>query len=158
MDTPSNNPFNRVMHNSWIELAARWILGVVFIYAGFQKIMAPEAFAKIIYGYDLSPLFMINIIAIVLPMIEVLAGATLMMGIWPKSAALVLNLLLTGFMILISINLIRDYQFDCGCLSTDLSGEKTSPESLLFRDFILLAMGVHVFLFPRTRKLCTIPQ
>ena len=36
------------MGNSWIELASRWILGLIFIYASFHKIISPAEFAKIV--------------------------------------------------------------------------------------------------------------
>ena len=58
-----------ILQNSWIELAARWILGLTFIYASYSKILAPADFAKIVYGYNLFPNGAINLIAIVLPFI-----------------------------------------------------------------------------------------
>ena len=54
-----------MLNNSWLELAARWFLGMIFLYASYHKIAAPAQFAKIIYGYYLFPDISINIIAIV---------------------------------------------------------------------------------------------
>ena len=63
-----------IINNSWIELAARWILGLTFIYASLHKILSPEDFAKIVYGYDLFPHVFINLIAIIIPFLELIAG------------------------------------------------------------------------------------
>ena len=51
-----------LLNNSWIELAARWILGLTFIYASSYKIISPADFARIVYGYALFPEIQINLI------------------------------------------------------------------------------------------------
>jgi hypothetical protein len=63
-DIQLNKPVRTFFGNQWIELAARWILGMTFIYASYNKILEPAVFAKIIYGYDLFPAVFINLIAI----------------------------------------------------------------------------------------------
>ena len=40
-----------------MELAARLLLGGIFVYSSYHKIISPAAFAKIIYGYLLFPAF-----------------------------------------------------------------------------------------------------
>ena len=80
---PLNNFFNNILCNSWIELAARWLLGATFIYASYSKILAPAVFAKIIYGYDLFPAMLINLFAILLPFVELIAGLALIIGFYP---------------------------------------------------------------------------
>ena len=143
------------MHeNSWIELAARWILGLTFIYASYQKILAPADFAKIVYGYDLFPHAVINLIAIVLPFIELVAGLALILGIYPRSAVLILNGMLVAFIIVLSINLIRGHEFDCGCFSVKKAGFLSSTEPMLVRDIIYLILGIQIFFFSGMRKGC----
>ena len=140
--------------NSWIELAARWILGVTFIYASYNKILAPAIFAKIIYGYDLFPAAFINLIAIMVPFLELVAGLALIIGFYPRSAALIANGMLLVFITALSINLIRGHEFDCGCFATNSSGQGTFAGPLIFRDFLILALGLHVFFYRNARKLC----
>jgi uncharacterized membrane protein YphA (DoxX/SURF4 family) len=98
-------------NNSWIELAARWILGFTFIYASFHKIISPADFAKIVYGYGLFPEIFINLIAIILPFLELIAGLALIIGIYPRSAAVIINALLLAFIAVLAINLIRGHEF-----------------------------------------------
>ena len=58
--------------NQWLELATRLLLGVTFVYASYHKILAPAEFAKIVYGYGLFPHETINLIAIIIPFIELI--------------------------------------------------------------------------------------
>ncbi len=141
-----------ILQNSWIELAARWILGLTFIYASYHKILAPADFAKIVYGYDLFPNETINLIAIVLPFIELIAGLTLILGLYPRSAALIINGMLVAFIIVLSINLIRGHEFDCGCFSVKEAGYLSSAKPTLVRDFIYLILGGYILLFNGVRK------
>ena len=102
-----SNPRQSIFNNSWIELAARWILGLTFIYASYHKILAPADFAKIVYGYDLFPNEVINLISIVLPLIELITGLALILGIYPRPAVLIINGMLAAFILVLSINLDR---------------------------------------------------
>ena len=138
---------------SLLEFFFRLFLGGVFIYASFHKIMEPAVFAKNIYGYYLFPESSINLIAIVLPWVELFAGVCLCCGIRPKSSALMINIMLLGFILAISINLARGIEFDCGCFDSG-GGENMPAHELLFRDIIYLAMGIFVMLFRKERRFC----
>ena len=147
-----NNLLRNVLENSWIELAARWVLGLTFIYASYHKIFAPAYFAKIVYGYDLFPNDAINLIAIILPFIELTAGLALILGIYPRSAVSIVNGMLAAFIIVLSINLIRGHEFNCGCFSAQEAGYFSSSESTLVRDIVYLLLGLQIFLFSGIRK------
>jgi hypothetical protein len=149
-----NKHLKRLFDNSRIELAARWILGITFIYASFHKIIAPADFAKILYGYDLFPGVLINLITVVLPFVELFSGLALILGIYPRSAALIVNGMLLSFIIALSINLVRGHEFDCGCFSSGQTGHTSSVELLLVRDIIYFVMGLQVFLYGKRRRAC----
>lgn len=149
-----NELTEKIIKNSWIELAARWILGLTFIYASYHKILAPADFAKIIYGYDLFPGGIINLIAIVVPFIELIAGLALILGIYPRAAVSIINGMLVMFIVVLAVNLIRGHEFDCGCFSAKEAGYFSSAESMLVRDIIFLILGLQVFLFSGVRKIC----
>jgi len=149
-----NNLMKTALANRWLEFAARWILGITFIYASYDKILAPADFAKIIYGYDLFPHDFINLIAIFLPFIELISGLALIVGIYPRSAVLIINGMLLAFILVLSINLIRGHEFDCGCFSVKKAGYLSSAEPMLIRDIIYLILGLQVLLFSGIRKGC----
>lgn len=148
-----NHTMRNLFNNSWVELACRWILGITFIYASYYKIMSPMDFAKIVYGYNLFPEILINPIAIILPFVELISGFSLLLGIYPRSAALIINGLLLAFIFILTINIIRGYEFDCGCFSAEKTG---SPKMMVARDVVYLIMGLQVFLFNGVRKGCFI--
>ena len=143
-----------MLNNNWLELSVRWFLGMIFLYASYHKIAAPAQFAKIIYGYYLFPDVSINIIAIVLPFLELFSGLALILGIYPRSAAVIINGMLLGFIISLSVNLIRGQQFDCGCFSFGEGGHTYTVGQLLMRDVIFFVLGLQVLLFDSNRRWC----
>ncbi|MFC1814811.1 MauE/DoxX family redox-associated membrane protein [Thermodesulfobacteriota bacterium] len=144
----------KMFDNCWLELAVRWILGITFVYASYHKIVAPAHFAKVIYGYYLFPYFSINLIAIVLPYLELFCGLALILGIYPRSAALIVNAMLLAFIAALSINLIRGQEFDCGCFSFTEQGYSHSALQMLIRDIVYLMLGLQVLFFKQNRKWC----
>lgn len=136
-----------------IELAARILLGVIFIYASIHKILEPAAFAKVIYGYYLFPGFSINLIAIILPFIEFFCGLCLVAGLFPVSSAIITAGMLFSFIVAISINLVRGHEFDCGCFSV-AKGSHSSAVELLVRDLFYLALAMLVIISKSDRRLC----
>lgn len=139
--------------HGWLDLVLRWVLGGLFILASAHKIADPAAFAKIVYGYDLFPAASINLIAILLPYIELTAGLALVAGVYPRAASVILSGLLVGFILVIGINAARGHVFDCGCFSV---GEdalwQSSPGWLLTRNVLLLVVGVSIVAFRGRRK------
>lgn len=150
-----NNRKNNMLYNQKIQLLLRLILGLSFIAASAHKIADPSAFAHIIYGYGLFPNDLINLIAITIPYLELACGILLVTGIFPGGAALILNVMLLGFIIAISINLIRGYDFDCGCFTSTIEGESSDPVSLLIRDFLFIGMGILIMTADIRRKTST---
>jgi hypothetical protein len=151
-DTPLKKLIDLLISNPFVELIARICLGCVFVYASIHKIIDPGAFAKIIYGYGLFPAIMINATAIVLPYIEFFAGLLLILGIFPRSSAVLIEGLLLAFIIAISINLIRGHEFDCGCFSFHKENQDAAGLELLIRDVLWFGVGMIVVGFRAKRK------
>ena len=135
-------------------MIARWVLGGMFLFACYHKIVEPAHFAKIIYGYYLFPDFSINLIAIILPFLELFAGIALILGIYPRSAVLIINAILFAFIVAISINLIRGHEFDCGCFSFGAAADTFSVVQLLIRDIVCFFLGLQILFFANSRKWC----
>lgn len=130
---------------SALVFVCKLALGLTFIYASYSKIQDPAAFAKILYGYGLFPAVSINLIAIVLPFIELVAGFSIIMRLYPRSALAIINLLLFMFILTMGINLIRGHEFDCGCFSVAGQDGHIPVISTLVRDSLLLAAGWFVW-------------
>lgn len=128
----------------WIGFAIRWVIGVTFIVASFHKIVSPAEFAKILYGYDLFPHFSINMIAIVLPFVELVTGLSLILNIYWRAGTVLAGIMLTAFIIAISFNMARGHEFDCGCFSFGSDNPHTGNNFLLIRDVFLLVLCISI--------------
>jgi uncharacterized membrane protein YphA (DoxX/SURF4 family) len=134
-------------------IISRLILGGIFIYAAIDKIAHPDQFAEIVYNYKLLPGAAVNIMAIMMPWVEMMAGVFLVLGIWVKDSAAILGALLLVFIAAISINLARGLDFDCGCFSTaGHAGRKNASILLIVRDLVLLLPVIHVMWFAPEKR------
>jgi putative oxidoreductase len=143
--------FKGILEDKYLVLVFRIILGLVFVYASMDKISHPAQFAQIVHNYRILPSFTINLFAICLPWVELIAGLFLIGGIFIESTAVLLGFLLVIFSIAISINVFfRGLDLNCGCFTTSLSAKKEGA-NLLFRDLILLGMGLQIFFFNQNK-------
>ena len=56
------------------------VLGGLFVYAGFQKLLHPYEFAEAVMAYQLLPLSLVGLVVAVLPWVEIAAGLCLAGG------------------------------------------------------------------------------
>ena len=140
------------------ELVIRWILGLTFVYSSLHKIAAPAEFARILFGYALFPNAAINLIAIVVPFVELFTGAALLLGIWPRAVMLIVETMLLLFTAILTVNLVRGVEFDCGCFAFGEAGYTTAVHQYLARDVIYFLGGLQVLLFRGRRRWCLAPM
>ena len=96
----------------------RLALGGIFIAAGVVKIINPAGFASDISNYRMLPHEWINLLAITLPWVEVIAGGLLIVGIWKRTNALLITLMLVVFLVAIGQAVARNLNIECGCFGT----------------------------------------
>jgi uncharacterized membrane protein YphA (DoxX/SURF4 family) len=101
---------------------SRIVIGALFIYAALAKIGAAQPFALQIENYDILPVGYENLAAIVLPWIELVAGLTLVFGVWARSAAWVAVALMGVFTLAVGVAMARGLNVECGCFG---SGDAT---------------------------------
>ncbi len=128
-----------------LGLLLRVYVGGVFIYASMYKINYPTEFAESIAAYQLIPYWAVNLTALILPWIELVAGVLLVLGIRTKSAAAVIGALLFIFTLAILITMMRGIPIGCGCFT---SVEEPLNWRTLVRDLVWLAMTLQVYVFP----------
>jgi hypothetical protein len=102
-----------------VQLVVRWIVGLLFLVAALPKLSAPQELALAVFRYHLLPDALINLTALVLPWIELVAAVTLLLAApsWRKAAALLLTGLLIVFTAAIAISLARGLDITCGCFT-----------------------------------------
>ena len=134
----------RFLRNPNVLFVSRLILGLIFIYASFDKALNPMAFAKVIWNYRITPPGLINIAAITLPWIELLAGAFLVLGIWARGANLIICGLLVFYIVLLSITYSRGINIACGCFTTSTAA-KSNLLLRIVEDLGMFVLGIHIF-------------
>ena len=127
-----------------IFVLLRVSLGIVFIWASWEKILQPAGFASVIDNYRLLPQSILGGVAVVLPWIELLCGIALILGKYVKGSLLVVNLLLIVFAAALITNAVRGIDVDCGCFSVTAQANG-SVYLDIFRDLVLLVIGLWLF-------------
>ena len=99
----------------WLILVIRILLGIIFLYASYDKILDPGKFARSIANYHIVPFGLENSIAIILPWLELFIGVGLIAGIMVDGAAGITGSLLVIFILLILQAILRGFNIECGC-------------------------------------------
>ncbi len=123
--------------------AGRILLGGVFLWASWDKILDPAAFAQAIANYQIVPSTIGNPVALVLPWVELVSGACLILNRWTRGSALVAAVLMVVFMSALGYNIYRGIDVNCGCFTLD----EAAPGNMwlyLVRDSVFLAMAIGV--------------
>jgi uncharacterized membrane protein YphA (DoxX/SURF4 family) len=131
---------HNLFSNKYLLYATRIVLGLIFVFAGAEKIADPKSFAISISNYRLLPILTINFFAITLPWIELVAGILLILGISVKENSSILFSMLLVFTIAITISLLRGLSIDCGCYGkgSQIGLFKIGENTLMLIGFILL--------------------
>jgi uncharacterized membrane protein YphA (DoxX/SURF4 family) len=119
-------------------LLCRLAVGGIFIYASLDKLTHPQAFAENINNYHLMPFPLLHLSAHLLPVVELVVGSALVVGLRQRGAALLAGILTVVFMAAITSALVRNLDISCGCFNTD--GGHSVGLDLLWRDAILLLL------------------
>ena len=123
-------------------------LGWIFVSASLDKIVDPVLFSKSITNYEITPYWINNIIALVLPWIELICGLLMfisLIGLFNSRfnfidiANNMIMLMLLWFIFILSLAVFRGLDIDCGC---GLSNEKTVPLDRLIEDIYLLISSI----------------
>ena len=93
----------------------RLVLGVVFIYASYDKILDPSKFARDISNYHFVPFGLENTVAIILPWLELFIGIGIVLGIYIDGNTLLSAFLLLLFNFLIFQAMVRGFNIECAC-------------------------------------------
>lgn len=125
---------------SWLVVVARLLVGGVFVFAGMSKLALPHAeVVAQMQQYTVIPRLLTPLIASVLPWVEVLSGAALLIGFMTTPAVWLVIVQLTSFCLLMLVVLVAGIEIeDCGCFGQ--LGWKETPLHVLLRDIVMLAL------------------
>jgi len=139
----------KLIDNDLLTLIVRLVVGGVFIYASFYKIVDPMSFAKSIWYYHMVPGSLINLMALILPWLEFICGVFIILGIWYRGSVLWMNILVIVFLIALLSAIARNLSIDCGCFKASEGATSSAWYSLWF-DVGLLVLTLQL-LFSRSK-------
>jgi uncharacterized membrane protein YphA (DoxX/SURF4 family) len=99
----------------WVGLVARLLVGGVWIVAGALKLPDPASSVRAVRAYQLLPEAIVPSVGYALPVLEVVVGVMLVIGLLVRANAVISALLFVVFIIGISAAWARGLQIDCGC-------------------------------------------
>jgi len=138
----------RYLRHPYVALVFRLSLAAFFLYAGIAKAWNPQEFGLEIARYRMVPHDLINLMAITLPWIEIVAGVLLVIGLWARTAALMCFGMNLVFIAAIVTALHRGLDISCGCFGGGAEASKLS-QATLWRDLLFLFWAGHATLYDR---------
>ena len=140
----------RIIDNDLLTLITRLLIGGIFVYASFYKILEPATFARSIWYYHLVPGSLINLMALILPWLELVCGLALIIGFYVRGAVLWSGLMTVLFMIALSVAIVQGIDIDCGCFKAAKASSGAAWDALLF-DIGMIALIGQLW-FSRSRR------
>ena len=129
-----------------LPLIFRIILGIVFIYASYYKILDPAVFSKNIHNFHTTDnlIWVENLVALILPWLELIVGVFLIFGVFLEGSTSITIGLYIFFIIILSQAVFRGIDVHCGCFKTEADAGVTDLRMELIRrigeDLVLLGM------------------
>lgn len=132
----------------WIGLLARLVLGGALVYAGATKVGFPQASARAVQAYQILPFELAKYVGYVLPAVELLIGALLVVGLFTRPMAALGTALMVAFVIGIASAWARGLTIDCGCFGGggQVGQDQTAYPQEIARDVLFAACGVWLLL------------
>jgi len=137
----------------WLATVARLGLGGFVLAAGLAKVGDLPASVRAVRAYELLPESLAVLVGNTLPLVEIILGVLLILGLFTRWAAAAAGLLLVVFVLGIASAWARGLSIDCGCFG---GGGAIDPEDTryleeILRDLALLAVAVFLVRRPRSR-------
>jgi len=131
-----------------IFIILRIALGIVFIWASWDKILDPKGFVRVVQNYAILPPILARFTAVVLPWIEAVSGILLISGCYIRGSAAIVSGLMLVFMSALAFNMYRGIDVTCGCFSNELKAATTGDYVYeILRDILILGAGLWIFFY-----------
>ena len=130
-----------------LPIIFRIILGIVFIYASYYKILDPAVFSKNIHNFHTTDnlIWVENLVALILPWLELIVGVFLIFGVFLEGSTSITIGLYIFFIFILSQAVFRGIDVHCGCFKTEADAGVTDLRMELIKrigeDFLYLGMA-----------------
>ncbi|HEX6517587.1 MAG TPA: MauE/DoxX family redox-associated membrane protein [Nocardioidaceae bacterium] len=137
----------------WFGVLARLVVGGVWIAAGLLKIPDPTENVRAVRAYQLLPESVVPVLGHLLPVLEILVGVCLVLGLLTRLSGVVSAILLVAFIVGISSAWARGLEIECGCFGGGggpAEGASAKYPWEIARDLGLLFLSAWLIWRPRT--------
>jgi uncharacterized membrane protein YphA (DoxX/SURF4 family) len=107
----------RVRH-PWAVRSAQIVIGAIFLVAALAKLGDLRSFAEQIHNFRMVPVAMENLVAMILPWVELVAAMALLLGIRARAGAVLTAAMMAAFTVAVALALVRGLDIECGCFGT----------------------------------------
>jgi len=137
--------FLSILKSVWFYRLMRWVLSTLFIWAGCTKLADLQAFSAIIRDFGIVPEMSVMPIAIILPVLEVVAAIGLIFDI--RGSLAVITALLALFIVILGYGIWLGLDIDCGCFGPEdpESSAYNGLRSAFYRDLAMMAAIFHLY-------------
>ncbi|SDI08563.1 Methylamine utilisation protein MauE [Nonomuraea jiangxiensis] len=138
----------------WVATVARLVLGGVLIAAGALKIGNPADSVVAVKAYQLLPESVAVTVGYALPILEIVVGVLLVVGLLTRVAAAIAGLLMFAFVFGIGWAWAHGLRIDCGCFGGGGqlgAGQEPAYALDILRDFGLVLLGAWTVRYPPGR-------
>ena len=131
---------------------ARFGLAAVWLLSGVPKALDPDQTYVAVRAYDVLPPLGVELVAAVLPWLEIALAVLLLLGLGTRAVALVSAGLLLVFIVGVAQAWARGLSIDCGCFGGGgvVEPGRTAYVQELARDAGFLVLAVWLVVRPRT--------
>ena len=142
---------NTTVLRPWLGTVIRLVLGGIWIWAALSKLSDPRTFAQAVRAYQATPEWLSKGIGYGLPVLELIVGALLVVGLVVRLAAAVSGVLFVVFLVGLIQAAVRGIQLECGCFGGGGASTTTHYTLDILRDIVLLALAAYLVIWWWTR-------
>jgi len=135
--------FTSEKNMSYLIITSSYVLGIIFVVAGVNKILHYSLFIAQISAYGAIAMYIAPYLASPLILAEIWVGLGLFVGSWRKLAAISSNVLLVIFGVVLSMGYFKGSNSACGCLLP--IGSQTIGLIHIIQDLVLVGLSIFVW-------------
>lgn len=122
------------------------VTGLLFLTAAFHKVRDPLPFAENIFNYQVLPDALVNLTAIFMPWLEIVAGlALIFIPRYRRASAWLLLGLLIFFTGLVGVTMARGIDVACGCFTSAPDATRVGWGKIIENSLWMLVSGFAVW-------------
>jgi uncharacterized membrane protein YphA (DoxX/SURF4 family) len=139
----------------WLTTLARLVLGTVMLVAGALKVASPDDAVRAVQAYRLLPYAATHPVGYGLPLLEIVVGLLLILGLGTRVAAVLTGVLMVVYIAAIISVWVRGLSIDCGCFggggTITPQGRATRYSTEIARDLLFLGLASWIAVYPASR-------